>query len=1206
MIKQRLLFFVQLWFCMGLLLLIPMQTNAETQGGITIKLKRSTLQEVFKQIEHLTDYKIAYVLDQVKDDFEVDCDAQNATINDVMSKVLTKTVYSYEIYGKRIIVKVDPVKANKSTVQQQSVTVSGTVFDEKGEVMPFCNVFVENTTVGTVTDISGKFNLKYGKAPFNLVFSSIGYAKHIRPITASCTIDVKLEIDGVDMAEVVVTGYQKIDRKMFTGSAAKVTAEDTKVDGVTDVSRMLEGKVAGVSVQNVSGTFGAAPKIRVRGASSIYGDTKPLWVVDGVVLEDIVDVSPDELSSGDATTLISSSVAGLNAEDIENYQILKDASATALYGARAMNGVIVINTKRGKAGKVVVSISSETTIRQKPSYNDYDILNSKEQMSVFQELERKGWLTYAGLKTVSNGGIFYKMYNDISTYDASKGGFLLANTDAAKLDYLKYYELANTDWFDQLFSNNVMQNTSVSLSGGSKLSRFYASVSYLNDPGWSVADEVDRYTLKMNGEFDLSPKVTVGIQSNASVRQQQVPGTFGRNSDPVNGAIRRDFDINPFSYALNTSRTITPHDKAGELDYFKLNHADFNILNELENNFIDIKLLDLNAQLNLKYKINSKLNYRFDGAMRYVHNENLHQIKENSNVSGAYRAADDATVRLLNKFLYKDPANPIDEKQVVLPYGGFFLQDNNRLQSYYLKNMMNYNNTFNGMHSVNVLVGQEVKSAIRENTYFNGYGYQYNKGGTVFTDYRIMKQLVEANFPYFGNSKRYDRHFAAFANAGYGYLGKYIVNGTIRVDGSNQLGNSRSARYLPTWNISGKYNVGEEDFVKDLNWLSYLSLRGTYGLTAIMGPAPNSTVILQNEIAIRQFSEDKEPELKMMAVANDDLTWEKQYEANFGLDIGLLKNKISLSTDVYFRNAFDLIAPIKTTGVGGKYWKLANYADMKSNGVEFSLHTVNIKNKDFSWDSNMTFAYTHNEVTTLKNRPMLFDMVKSEGGPKQGYPVRSLFSIPFAGLNEQGIPQFYNKAGDKVIGDINFQSGDIDYLKYEGQIDPKYIGGLSNVVKYKGLSLKVFASYSFGNVIRLKPTFSASYNDWSSTTREMKNRWILPGDEAKTNIPVIPSNLLYNKTEKLYLAYSAYNYSDQRVAKGDFIRLKELSLSYSLPKKLLAKTGIKGMTIKGQATNLWLLYSDKRLNGQDPEFFGSGGVALPVSRQFTFTVKMTI
>src|SRR5204863_1147144 len=244
------------------------------------------------------------------------------------------------------------------------------------------------------------------------------------------------------------TGFQQIQRKKFTGAAVTLKADDVKLNGVADVSRMLEGRAAGVSVQNVSSTFGSAPKIRVRGATSINGDNKPLWVVDGVVLEDIINISNDQLSSGDPTTLLGSSVAGINANDIETFDILKDAAATALYGARAMNGVVVITTKKGRAGKPVVSFTANFTSQLKPTYADFNIMNSAQQMSVLGELERKGYLNYNVLDQ-PNYGVYGQMYTALSA--TPYGNFPLQNTPEAKKQFLLRYANANTDWFDILF-----------------------------------------------------------------------------------------------------------------------------------------------------------------------------------------------------------------------------------------------------------------------------------------------------------------------------------------------------------------------------------------------------------------------------------------------------------------------------------------------------------------------------------------------------------------------------------------------------------------------------------------------------------------------------------------------------------------------------------------------------------------------------------
>lgn len=344
-----------------------------------------------------------------------------------------------------------------------------------------------------------------------------------------------------------------------------------------DVSQMLQGKAAGVGVQSVSGTFGAAPKIRVRGASSIYGNQTPLWVVDGVVLEDVVEISADDLSSGNAATLISSAVAGLNPDDIDNFQILKDASATALYGARAMNGVIVVNTKKGKNGHASISYTGEFTVRTRPSYRQYNIMNSKDQMSVLMELEDKGWFNHSKMARTENGGVFYLM-NDL-IYRGE-----LMNTESARLAYLQKAEMRNTNWFKELFRPTIQSNNSVSISSGTDRSRYYVSMSFLDDPGWSVSDKVRRYTANVNASYDISKWLTLGVSLNGSVRNQRAPGTLDRTADPVSGEYSRDFDINPFSYALNTSRTMSPDET------YIMNYAPFNILNEAKNNYIDLDM----------------------------------------------------------------------------------------------------------------------------------------------------------------------------------------------------------------------------------------------------------------------------------------------------------------------------------------------------------------------------------------------------------------------------------------------------------------------------------------------------------------------------------------------------------------------------------------------------------------------------------------
>ena len=311
--------------------------------------------------------------------------------------------------------------------------------------------------------------------------SYIGMKTQEIPIKTG-TIRILMKPDAEVLEEVVVTGMQKMDKRLFTGAATKLDAEGVKLNGMADISRGLEGRAAGVSVQNVSGTFGTAPKIRVRGATSIYGSSKPLWVVDGVIMEDAVEVSADQLSSGDAETLISSAIAGLNADDIESFQILKDGSATSIYGARAMAGVVVITTKRGQAGVSRINYTGEFTSRLKPNYDNFNIMGSQEQMGVYNEMAEKGWLIFSDTYRASNSGVYGKMYQLINSYNPKNQSWGLVNTPEAQAAYLQMAEMRNTNWFDELFNNNITMNHSISISSGTEKAKYYGSISIYNDP----------------------------------------------------------------------------------------------------------------------------------------------------------------------------------------------------------------------------------------------------------------------------------------------------------------------------------------------------------------------------------------------------------------------------------------------------------------------------------------------------------------------------------------------------------------------------------------------------------------------------------------------------------------------------------------------------------------------------------------------------
>ena len=354
----------------------------------------------------------------------------------------------------------------------------------------------------------------------------------------------------------------------------------------------------------------------------------------------------------------------------------------------------------------------------------------------------------------------------------------------------------------------------------------------------------------------------------------------------------------------------------------------------------------------------------------------------------------------------------------------------------------------------------------------------------------------------------------------------------------------------------------------------------------------------------RPFTGVKESGLQIEDLENSELTYEKKHELNIGIDLGFLNNRINIAADWYKRDNFDLIGLINTMGIGGQITKYANVASMKSHGIEFTLSTRNIVTPDFQWNSNFIFSNAKNEVTELDANTRVIDMITGTGFTMKGYPVRSLFSMDFQGLNDEGLPTFINENGELTISGINFQEREMkDHLIYEGPTDPPITGSFGNIFNYKDFRLNIFMTYSFGNMIRLDPVFSNRYYDLDAMPKEFKNRWTVPGDEEITTIPVIADRRLNARDSRLNYAYNAYNFSSARVAKGDFIRMKEVSLSYDIPKELAASMKMSNLSVKLQATNLFLIYADDKLNGQDPEFFNTGGVAAPVPKQFTLTLR---
>ena len=923
-----------------------------------------------------------------------------------------------------------------------------------------------------------------------------------------------------------------------------------------------------------------------RGQTSINQEVKPLWVLNGVILQDEIDLKPEDLVSEDAKLLIASAILGLTAESIESFRVLKDASATAVYGPRAIAGVVEVVTKKGAAGTSSFTYTNESTFRLIPTYDQYNIMNSQEQMSVIQELMQGGHYEFQNVVTQKNKGIVGRMYELFYELDR-QGNSRVLNTEAGRRAYLQEAERRNTNWFKQLFQTSVMQNHTLSFSSGNEKSTYYASLSLLSDPGWQKGNKLTQYATNLNANYNLSSKVRLGLITDLSYRDQTTPIQDGYN------------------YALNHSRTLNAK------DYYTTNYAPYNIFNEMDNAYIDTDIATLRIQGQLSWKITPKIEAILMGAIRYQNNTQKTEYKENSNWVLSYRAMPNTTVRDNNTNLYKDPNDPFALPIVALPKGGIREKRDKTSLANNLRATLSYKDAFaEGLHSIALFGGFEMDNAKNTNDLNRNYGLLYNAGNYASFSYLMFKKLQEEFRNYYTVADTENNNQAFFANASYTLKGRYTANGTLRYDASNAFGPSRYLRWMPTWNAGLKWDVSQENFFASLKPLSHLSLKASFGVTAVAPSVSNSLAQLYINNPWRN-STQRELGLEIQNIANHDLTYEKNQELNIGADLGFLDDRINLSVEWFHRHSYDLIGDIVTQGTGGFTTKKGNMAQMRIRGLEIGLETTNLKTADFSWKTSFIYSRAKNEITELLTTPTIRDMIgystsaTSQGGfARAGYPLKSIFSVPFNGLNDRGLPTFLNEHDQSTIGGIRFDSRNVDFLKYAGTLIPTDKGSFSNTFHYKGISLGVVLTYSYGNVVRLRK-LSNIYTDYGIVPRELNNRWQFAGDETKTNIPVVYTTFMQNAYgyNEISQAYNTYDYSDIRIAKGDNIRLKEISLGYTFDKDFLRETRIRQLSVKLQATNLALLYADKRLNGDDPDYLVNGYT--PISpKRLIFTLRV--
>ena len=1062
----------------------------------------------------------------------------------------------------------------------QERIVTGTVMDGEMEGEPLIGATVSigdgKVGQGTITDYNGHFSLKVPAGTKKLTVSYVGYESKVITLTASTNdYSIQLPADSKSLNEVVVTGYQKIDRRKLTASVSQLNISDEAVGAVKNIDQALAGQIAGLSSVSASGAPGAPVKIRIRGTASINGVQEPLWVLDGIPMEGNEVPAVDNLN--DIDDIYQTSIAGLNPSDIDNITVLKDAAATAIYGARAANGVIVITTKKGKEGRPVINFSTKLTYSPKISIDRLNLLNADEKVGLELDLLNSNY-TYREHK----GGVA-NILDELGEFNAYKtGGWdALSATAQARINQLR---TINTDWNDILFRSVLNQEYNASISGGSDRSHYYASTGYYKELGVVKGVENNRYNVTLKSDFRINKILKLGLSVFANQRKQDsyMTDTGGFT--------------NPVYYSRRANPYFQPYNADGGYNYDhnvqgRENEApDFNIFEENTNTSKErtdrsvMAILDAEFQFNKYLKLTTQFGYQYDNYTidRYAGQESyaMRKAKEYASytIDGVYKT--------------------------ILPDGGMTRKTQSNANQWTWKAMLEWNRRLADIHDVELMAGTEVRHTETETLTSTAYGYDAR---TLTTQPVLFPtENIARNHPLYEETHLENAYVSWFATGSYTLLYRYTLGASVRFDGSDVFGVAKKYRYLPLYSVSGLWRAKEEKFLRNVKWLSELSLRASYGIQGNIDKNTSpyligtfqKTTILPGSV---------ETVISAETAPNPDLKWEKTSNINLGLDLALLKNRIHLSVDYYYRKSTDLISSRKLPLETGFAYTSVNWASMKNSGWEIGLNTQNIKTKNFSWTTSLNLGFNTNEVlneTVAEN---------STYPGREGYPVGALFAYKTAGLDADGYPLFVAKDGSIQTATEFFQLNRFgastltaeeqrNLYTYMGSEDPKCSGGLINNFEYKNWQLGINFMFNIGMKVRVQPSYSPTYFDRGlNTNHDILNRWT--STNTNTDMPALMVNTTERAAEYTHFSeYSTYSMLDTWVKNCTYWRLQSLRLGYKLPKEWLQKVGINSASVSLEGRNL-LVFASNYDNYLDPETMGNP-YAQPIARSIIFGLNV--
>lgn len=1218
-LKMRLL--LGRWGLMALMLLgLPFVVSAQNQK-VTINVKDVDVQVVFKQIKEQTNLNFVYNADQLKAMQKVTLNVKEVTVDAALTKLFEGSAFEYKFEMQSIVIK-------KKTEQAESKKsmLSGQVTDKSGGPLPGVAVLLKGTTVGTATDVNGNFKFLVPQDKNTvLVFSFIGMKRLEVPAQFGEPMKVTLEEDATELDEVNVisTGYYNVDKRHLTSSVTSLKMDDIMMPGVSTIDQMLEGNVPGMIFMQNSGQVGAAPKLKIRGTTTVLGSTAPLWVLDGVILTDPVNVDPQQINDLDFVNLLGNAISGLNPDDIERIDVLKDASATAIYGPQASNGVIVITTKKGKVGAPSVSYSMTGTFRRRPHYSDraVNVMNSKERIDFSREIVEKrlkiGSLTsWVGYEAAVND--LYKGVIDYGEFSRK----------------VKDMETCNTDWFGILLQNSFSHNHSLSLSGGTENIRYYTSLGYSDESGNIRKESNKRYTgmAKINVNYN---KFMMSFSLNANLQK--------KNYTPS--------EVNLMGYAYNTSRSVRAYDESGELWFYQRHDGEntgnydrpFSIINERDNTYNKIKTDQVGLTLSLDYKFTPWLRANTQFSYNVSHSNNETYYGEDTWYAASLRRFSLIT-------------NKIDANRTELLSGGELRLDDTKNENYSLRGQLIFNSFLDkeNEHQFTASVIGEVSSGIYNGSKIVHRGYIPDRG-MLFDKVDIaVNEFNKLKYPAYYTWMNSDdargtlkdnltRKAGLIATMTYMYRNSYILNANMRIDASNKFGDASNERLLPIWSVSGRWNL-HENVLKNSSKINTLALKLSFGYQGNMSAQESPRLIIKKENK-HDFFDEYYSTIKQYP--NPNLKWEKTSTFNAEIEFSFFNNKLNGSVEYYFRHTSDAFLSKTVSYVNGVNKYTVNKGTLDNQGYSLTLNfvpintmgSVNGENRGFVWRFDPNFGSVFSQlVDKLKSRDKtLQDEITYTNyldGSVQivGRPLNTFYSYKFKGLSpEDGRPMFYGidetmmVDGEEVSTRDVYESMDKEevfktVMTRSGCREPFLQGSLRNYFGWRNLGLNLNLAYSIGSKVRLMKMYggadAVAPGPETNMRREFVNRWQRPGDELNTNVPGLLTAEAYSETQSRYWwngmvndfapnIWKMYDYSDLRVVSGNYLRLQNISFRYILPKRFCKKIMMQSAYVSLTGTNLFTICS-KKLKGQDPSQSGSSDlVNLSIRPMYSLQVNVT-